>query len=102
MELIINNNELNNQFQIKMFDLYINNRIVTLSQNYCKIKTINDTHSRFKIPYTKCSTLETVSNFCYFVSFFSNMYTRIFYVSYISNTILVSRNQYKYEFKFEN
>ena len=73
MELIINNNELTNQFQIKLFDLYINDRIANLSQNYCKIKKINETHSRFKIPYTKCSTLETVSIFILFSFLFSGI-----------------------------
>lgn len=74
MDLIINNEELANQFQIDLNDLYvndINNQIHNNNNNhdksssqqktsFCKIKTINETHSRFKIPYQKCSTLQTV------------------------------------------
>lgn len=72
MELIINNEELANQFQIDQNDLYVNdinnqnhntNHDKSSSQqktSFCKIKMINETHSRFKIPYQKCSTLQTV------------------------------------------
>lgn len=52
------------EFQIKLTDLYVNNR-----QNpaECQLTEHNQTHHRVKIPYDKCSTIKSV-----FINFFSH------------------------------
>ena len=57
MEIIIYQ-QFADQHQIEISDLYVNER---RSPSMCKLKPINETHSRFWIPYEKCSTILIVN-----------------------------------------
>jgi len=63
MEILINFQEITDQLRITMNDLYINEQVTNNTNELCKLKTFNETHARFLIPYSndKCSTLVTVN-----------------------------------------
>ena len=50
MEILVYQ-DLADQFQIKLNDLFINE---IKNPNYCKLKSLNESHSVFQIPYEKC------------------------------------------------
>lgn len=61
MEILIYQ-DLAEQFQIKINDLFINEN---KNPNYCKLKPLNESHAVFHIPYEKCGTKLLVRNLNY-------------------------------------
>ncbi len=57
MEILISE-DLPYKYQVEMGDFFVNEK---KSLGICKIKSVNDTHSRFWLPYEKCSTHAIVS-----------------------------------------
>jgi hypothetical protein len=56
MEIVVNQ-ELTDNLNIKKSDLFINKKENIYA---CQLNEINDTLSRFLIPYDMCSTMKTV------------------------------------------
>jgi hypothetical protein len=65
MEIVIYR-DLSQQYEIDLNDLYINDKKLP---NLCRIKNLNESHSRFIIPYEKCSTNLKVMNLFYEIFF---------------------------------